>query len=58
MSDVVEAQTVKRYNLTTAEKAEQMGVSISYLNKDRLKAVPDVPFKKWGSRVVRYAAED
>lgn len=59
MSDVIEAPTTtKRYNLTTAEKAEQMGVSKSYLHKDRMREKPHVPFKQYGTRVIRYSAED
>ena len=42
------------FNLTETEKATRMGVSVTFLQKDRLKAEPIVPFKRYG-RMVRYA---
>jgi len=44
------------FNLTPAQKASSIGMSESWLAKDRLKAEPEVPFKKYG-RSVRYSEE-
>ncbi len=58
MKDIVETAAPKVFNLTTAEKAELMGVSKSFLHKDRMRDEPLVPFRQYGPRIVRYAAED
>lgn len=58
MCETAAVERQKVYNLTPRQKAEQMNVSVSFLAKDRMKETPDVPFKRWGTRVVRYSAED
>lgn len=46
----------KTYNLREAEKAVQLGVSASWLQKDRLRAKPQIDFARYG-RSVRYSQE-
>ncbi|HWL56952.1 MAG TPA: hypothetical protein VNQ78_09805 [Paracoccus sp. (in: a-proteobacteria)] len=43
--------------LTEREMAERLGVSMSWLQKDRASAHPQVPFERFG-RNVRYRVED
>ncbi|WP_171210547.1 hypothetical protein [Ruegeria sp. HKCCA5426] len=60
MSDNTETATPEIIGdglMTTAEKAKQLGVSASFLHKDRLKPQPLVPFIKYG-RIVRYFADN
>ncbi|MEM5468276.1 hypothetical protein [Celeribacter marinus] len=45
------------FNLTERQKAELTGMSLSYLQKDRLRPEPRFAFKKYG-RSVRYSVED
>ncbi len=47
MKDIVETAAPKVFNLTTAEKAELMGVSKSFLHKDRMRDEPLVPFRQY-----------
>ena len=47
----------KTYNIKEAEKAVQMGVSPSWLQKDRMKDKPVVDFARVGPRMVRYSAD-
>ncbi len=51
------SKTTKIFCLTEAEKAAQLRVSASFLQKDRRKAMPSVPFKRYG-RSIRYSADD
>ena len=43
------------FNMTESEKAAEIGMSASFLRKDRMKAVPVIPFRKYGG-AIRYAA--
>ena len=45
------------FNKSEAEKAVELGISVSWLQKDRLKSQPQIEFKRYG-RTVRYAVED
>ena len=42
------------FNQTEAEKAEEIGMSRSWLQKDRMKPKPTVPFRRYGG-AIRYA---
>ncbi|MFY9212958.1 MAG: hypothetical protein WAO69_17735 [Aestuariivita sp.] len=61
---IAEAQTERRdfkipgktYNLTEAEKAARIGMSASYLQKDRQRAQPEIDFARFG-RAIRYSAD-
>ena len=46
----------KSYNLREAEKAVRIGLSASWLQKDRLKAEPEIDYARFG-RSIRYSAE-
>jgi hypothetical protein len=46
----------KEYGLREAEKAVKLGVSASWLQKDRLREKPEIDFARYG-RSVRYAEE-
>ena len=52
-----EDQRSRIFNLTEKEKASLTGVSTSFLQKDRRREEPRIPFKRYG-RAVRYASED
>ena len=45
----------KAYVLTEAEKAAQLRISTSWLQKDRVSESPQVDFARYG-RTIRYAA--
>ena len=45
------------FNLTERQKAELTGMSLSYLQKDRLRPEPRFDFRKYG-RSVHYSIED
>ena len=45
------------FNLTEHQKANITGMSVSFLQKDRLRDRPRVPFRRYGA-AIRYAAED
>ena len=45
------------FNLTERQKSELTGMSLSYLQKDRLRPEPRFAFRKYG-RSVRYSVED
>ena len=45
------------FNLTERQKSELAGMSLSYLQKDRLRPKPRFAFRKYG-RSVRYSVED
>lgn len=42
------------FNLTETEKAMRLGVSVAFLQRDRMKKEPIIPFKRYG-RTIRYA---
>lgn len=42
--------------LNEREKAAQLGMSVSFLQKDRLKSEPLVPFRRIG-RMIRYSRD-
>jgi hypothetical protein len=44
------------YNLTESQKAASLGISGSFLQKDRLREVPKVDFARFGG-LVRYSAD-
>ncbi|GAB5436642.1 hypothetical protein [Falsiruegeria mediterranea] len=44
------------YNMTEREKAEELGMSTSWLQKDRMKVKPEVDFKRFGG-AIRYATD-
>ena len=46
----------KVYGITEAQKAASMGVSTSWLQKDRMRETPSVDFARYGG-IVRYSAE-
>ena len=47
----------RSYQITEAEKAAKLGISSSWLAKDRLKKTPDIDYARRG-RSVRYCAEE
>ena len=44
--------------LATPKAAEFIGMSVSWLEHDRLKTKPEIPFVKIGTRAVRYRLSD
>lgn len=49
-------QTKPRFFMTEEQKAEEIGMTVSFLRKDRMRDKPVIPYKKYG-RAVRYAVE-
>jgi|AACY02.16.fsa_nt_gi hypothetical protein len=44
--------------LSPAEAAQLLGVSRSFLQKDRLRDIPKIPFIKMGHKTIRYHIDD
>ena len=44
--------------LTTKQAADYLSISVTWLNRDRAKKVPDVKFVKVGGTLVRYRKSD
>lgn len=52
----MEDEKKRVFNLTEQMKAQEIGMSVSFLQKDRMKAEPQFEFRKYGASV-RYASE-
>ena len=46
----------KTYSMRETEKAVQLGLSASWLQKDRMKSEPEIDYARFG-RTIRYAAD-
>ena len=51
-------ESLPKQLLATGKAAEFIDMSASWLEHDRLKATPEIPFVKIGSRTVRYHLAD